>query len=86
MRYLGSRGVGADRLEALVSYGETRPAVPGAGREEANRRVVTEVSHFMDDPGTRLDGKYGIALYESYVESAAPQGDIQVSAEGAGGE
>lgn len=86
VRYLASRGVSPDRLEALVSYGERRPAVPGAGREEANRRVVTEVSHFMDDPGTRMDGKYGIAVYESYIDSAQPDPSVQVQTEtGEGG-
>ena len=84
VRYLAGRGVDSGRLEALVSYGETRPAVPGAGREQANRRVVTEVSHFMDDPSHRMDGKYGLTVYESYIDSAEPDGSIEVSAEGGG--
>ena len=69
--YLASRGVSPDRLEALVSYGERRPAIPGAGRERANRRVVTEVSHFMGEHDRgELYGKYAKVIHDQAVESA----------------
>ncbi|MFN7051349.1 MAG: OmpA family protein, partial [Gemmobacter sp.] len=44
--YLASRGVSTTRLEALVSYGETRPVIVTLAPEQRNRRTVTEVSGF----------------------------------------
>ncbi|MDZ7908213.1 MAG: OmpA family protein [Gemmobacter sp.] len=44
--YLASRGVSTSRLEALVSYGETRPVIVTLAPEQRNRRTVTEVSGF----------------------------------------
>ena len=42
--YLSSQGISRSRLEALVSYGETRPVIATAAPERQNRRAVTEVS------------------------------------------
>ena len=70
--YLGQRGVPLARLEALVSFGETRPAVPGAGRERRNRRVVTAVSGFDRRHPIVLNGKYAEVVFREYVASAAP--------------
>ena len=68
--YLGQRGISSSRLEALVSFGETRPLVPTQSRERANRRTVTEVSGFVADDPLVLDGKYGQIVYRGYVGSA----------------
>lgn len=68
VRYLISRGVNADNLEAMASFGETKPLIVTENPERRNRRTVTEVSgfarHFV---GSDLDGKYAAALYQRYV-------------------
>lgn len=46
--YLVARGVNREQLEALVSFGEDRPAIETEDRERQNRRVVTEVGGFLD--------------------------------------
>ena len=76
--YLVSQGVSRDKLRALVSYGEERPAVPGAGRERANRRVVTTVSGIAGrgGDGMGLNGKYAEVVFREFVESA--QGDTEI--------
>ena len=74
VHYLGQRGVSSSRLEALVSFGETRPLVPTQSRERANRRTVTEVAGFVDGNPLVLDGKYAQIVYRKYVSSAAPGG------------
>lgn len=51
--YLASRGVSSDQLEALVSYGETRPLIATSQREELNRRTVTEVTAYLTAPRLR---------------------------------
>lgn len=70
--YLGQRGVSRRRLRALVSYGETRPAVPVAGPEMANRRAITQVSGFVRSHPMVMNGKYAEIVYRDYVASAAP--------------
>ncbi|SDY58776.1 OmpA family protein [Jannaschia faecimaris] len=64
--YLEQRGISRTRLEALVSFGETRPLVPTQSQERANRRTVTEVSGFVADNPLVLDGKYGRIIYRNY--------------------
>ena len=73
--YLVSQGASRDKLRALVSYGEERPAVPGAGRERANRRVVTTVSGIGGGAGAGmgLNGKYAEVIFREFVESAVPE-------------
>jgi peptidoglycan-associated lipoprotein len=67
--YLVSQGVEADRLEAVVSYGETQPLIVTEGRERRNRRTVTEVMGFaVNFVGDDLDGKYAYLIYRAYVE------------------
>lgn len=68
--YLAARGVSPSRLEALVSFGERRPLVPGAGRERLNRRALTEVSGFVRRHPTVLNGKYAEVVFREYVLSA----------------
>lgn len=68
--YFASRGLSRSRLEALVSYGETRPVIATPGPEQANRRTVTEVSGFVSRHPNILDGKYAEVIYREYIDSA----------------
>lgn len=70
VRYLSQRGISRSRLQALVSYGETRPVVNTEARERRNRRTVTEVAGFVRRHPTVLDGKYAQIVYREYVKSA----------------
>ena len=72
VRYLSQRGISRSRLEALVSYGETRPVVETLDRERRNRRTVTEVAGFVKRHPTILDGKYAQVIHREYVKSAEP--------------
>ncbi len=69
--FFSAQGISPSRLQALVSFGETRPAIPTPGPEQQNRRTVTEVAGFVKaHPGT-LNGKYAAVVFRSYVASAA---------------
>lgn len=70
--HFAARGISRSRLEALVSYGETRPVVQTAGPEERNRRTVTEVSGWVAARAGQLDGKYAEVVFREYVKSATP--------------
>nr|WP_184562377.1 OmpA family protein [Sulfitobacter undariae] len=74
VQYLSTQGISRNRLEAIVSYGETQPLVVTDGRERRNRRTVTEVSGFVKRHPTVLDGKYAQIIYRDYVASAAQGG------------
>lgn len=50
---LAARGVNQDQLDALVSYGESKPLVETPKREELNRRTVTEVTGYLTSPRLR---------------------------------
>jgi outer membrane protein OmpA-like peptidoglycan-associated protein len=76
VRYLSSRGISRSRLEALVSYGETRPVIDTPNRERQNRRSVTEVAGFVKRHPTVLDGKYAEVVYREYVSSAIPRSGL----------
>ncbi|PVA05900.1 OmpA family protein [Thalassorhabdomicrobium marinisediminis] len=78
--YLTSQGISRDRLEAVVSFGETQPLVVTQGRERRNRRTVTEVSGFVDGSPMLLNGRYAEVIFREYVASATP-----ASAVGGGG-
>lgn len=69
VRYLSQRGIKRSRLEALVSYGETRPLVDTEARERRNRRTMTEVSGFVRRHPAVLDGKYAQIIIREYVRS-----------------
>ena len=89
VRYLGTQGISRSRLEALVSFGETRPAVDTPDRERRNRRTVTEVSGVVENHPMVLNGKYAQIIWREYVASAVPPprvtgGGIQ-AIEGTGG-
>ncbi|PCJ08994.1 MAG: hypothetical protein COB16_05400 [Rhodobacteraceae bacterium] len=70
--YLSTRGISRSRLEAVVSYGETQPLIATQGRERQNRRTVTEVSGFLKNHPSLLDGKYAQVVYREYIKSAVP--------------
>jgi len=72
--YLASRGVSTSRLQAVVSYGETRPVINTQDRERRNRRTVTEVSGFVTDAPLVLNGKYAEIIAREYVASAKEAG------------
>ena len=78
VNYLVSQGISRGRLEALVSYGETRPLVETQGRERANRRTVTEVSGFAVVAGHDccLNGQYAEIIFRDYVASAVPPQEL----------
>lgn len=69
VRYLVSQGISRSRLEAVVSFGETRPLVDTPEREVRNRRTVTEVTGFVAGHPTLLDGKYAQVIYREYIAS-----------------
>jgi outer membrane protein OmpA-like peptidoglycan-associated protein len=68
--YLSSLGISRSRLEAVVSFGETQPLVFTQAPEERNRRTVTEVSGFVKNHPSVLNGKYAEVIFREYVESA----------------
>ncbi len=76
MRYMVSKGVSADRLEAVESRGEREPLVSTENRERANRRTETIVVGFSRlFLGDGLDGKRANNVYKRYSGDAveAPQ-------------
>jgi peptidoglycan-associated lipoprotein len=65
--YFASQGISRSRLEALVSFGETRPVVQTQNEERRNRRTVTEVSGFLKRHPTVLNGKYAEVIFREYL-------------------
>ena len=83
--YLTSLGISRSRLEAVVSYGETRPIIATNEAEVRNRRTVTEVSGFVKSHPLVLNGKYAAIIWRDYVQSGVrPHEGVQADA-GAGG-
>ena len=78
VHHLSSLGVGRDRLEAVVSFGETQPLIFTQDKERRNRRTVTEVSGFVRNHPIVMQGKYAEVVFREYVQSAS-------AAEGGGG-
>jgi peptidoglycan-associated lipoprotein len=66
--YLAARGISTSRLEAVVSYGETRPVINTLSAEQRNRRTVTEVSGFANGYAGRLNGKYAAVIFREYLK------------------
>ena len=83
--YLSSLGISRSRLEAVVSYGETRPIIATNAAEVRNRRTVTEVSGFVKSNALVLNGKYAEIIWREYVDSATRQHGGQQADAGAGG-
>ena len=68
--YLTSQGISRSRLEAVSSFGETRPIIQTEAMERQNRRTVTEVSGFVGSHPTVMNGKYAEVIFREYVDSA----------------
>ena len=77
--YLSQRGISRSRLEAVVSFGETRPLIVSQTRERQNRRTVTEVNGFVKNHPSLLDGKYAQVVYREYIASAVPKSELSRS-------
>jgi peptidoglycan-associated lipoprotein len=71
VNYLVSKGVSRDRLEAVVSFGKTRPLIQTNDPEQRNRRTVTEVSGFVKNHPAVLNGKYAAIIWKTYTTSLA---------------
>lgn len=68
VNYLISQGVDRRKVEAVVSFGETRPLVLTETRNRENRRTVTEVKGFFNPSGSGLiDGKVASRIYTGYI-------------------
>lgn len=65
--YFATQGISRSRLEALVSFGETRPVVQTQNEERRNRRTVTEVSGFLQRHPTVMNGKYAEVVFREYL-------------------
>lgn len=65
--YFASQGISRNRLEAMSSFGETRPVVQTPDAEERNRRTVTEVSGFVKNHPALLNGKYAAVIHREYL-------------------
>jgi peptidoglycan-associated lipoprotein len=68
--FLSAQGISTSRLEAVASYGETRPVIATENPEERNRRTVTEVMGFDESNPLILNGKYAEVVFREYVRSA----------------
>ncbi|MFV0491299.1 MAG: OmpA family protein [Pseudorhodobacter sp.] len=68
--FFASQGINRSRLEAMASFGETRPVIQTASPEERNRRTVTEVSGFHARHPTVLNGKYAAVIHREYLDLA----------------
>ena len=85
VNFLVGQGISRDRLEAVVSFGETQPLIVTEGRERRNRRTVTEVSGFVDSNPALLNGKYAQVIFREYVASAVPPSTVGGTQIGGGG-
>jgi outer membrane protein OmpA-like peptidoglycan-associated protein len=70
VRFLEAQGISRSRLEAVASFGKTRPLVNTTAPNRENRRTVTEVSGPARGKSGPLDGKYAAVIYRDYVQSA----------------
>lgn len=66
VNFLVAQGISRSRLEAVVSYGKTRPIIQTSAPEERNRRTVTEVSGFVKNHPLILNGKYAAVVWRTY--------------------
>ncbi|PLS23367.1 OmpA family protein [Neptunicoccus cionae] len=70
VNYLVSQGVDRRKVQAVASFGETRPVVLTEGPSRANRRTVTEVYGFArKGRASDLDGKYAKYVYDQYIST-----------------
>ena len=66
--YLVRQGISRSRLEAVASFGETRPVIATPGRSRENRRTVTEVTGFVTGHPNVIQGKYGALVYREFTK------------------
>ena len=79
MKFLIAQGVSRKKVEAVVSYGETRPLVLTETQNQQNRRTVTEVKGFYNPNGSgQLDGKFAVRIYNSYTGTTKSLGTTTV--------
>jgi len=71
VNYLVGKGISRSRLEAVVSYGKTRPIIQTSQPEVRNRRTVTEVSGFVSNHPLVLNGKYAAIIWRTYTGELA---------------
>lgn len=76
VNFLVGQGIGRDRLEAVVSFGETQPLIVTDGRERRNRRTVTEVTGFVQSHPAIMDGRYAEVVFRETVRSAEPRSQL----------
>lgn len=67
VNFLVAQGVNRAKVQAVASFGETRPLVLTEGPNRENRRTVTEVSGFVTRHASDLDGKYVKTVYDAYM-------------------
>ena len=68
--YLVQQGISRNRVEAVISSGQTQPLIPTPAPERQNRRTVTEVSGFVQSNPLILNGEYARIVHREYVDSA----------------
>ncbi len=85
VNFLVGQGISRSRLEAVASFGETRPVINTAGQSRENRRTVTEVSGFVRNHPTVLNGKYAEIIFRDYVQSAVEAPDASTLDGGSAG-
>ncbi|MBP9182818.1 MAG: OmpA family protein [Fuscovulum sp.] len=71
VNYLVAKGISRSRLEAVVSYGKSRPLIQTNQPEVRNRRTVTEVSGFVANNPLVLNGKYAAIIWRTYTGELA---------------
>lgn len=82
VNFLIAQGVDRKKVEAVVSFGETKPVVLTQGRSLQNRRTVTEVKGFYNPNGTgMLDGKFAVRIYRQYTGTTQELGSTTVAEE-----
>ncbi len=84
VNFLVGQGISRSRLEAVASFGETRPVINTTAMERRNRRTVTEVSGFVDNHPMVLNGKYAEVIFREYVASATANPATQTDQGGGG--
>ncbi len=77
VNFLVSQGVDRNRLQAVVTFGETRPLVQTQNPEMRNRRTVTEVSGFVENHPTVMNGKFAEVVFREYVASGQPASTLR---------
>lgn len=83
--FLSAQGISRSRLEAVASFGETRPIVVSQSPERRNRRTITEVSGFVANSRAVLNGKYAEVIFREYVDSATQRTTTEDTAIATGG-